>query len=242
MVVEEVAASPLAGGILQHGYQCGMIWGATLAAGKQAYLRVSPVARAEAQSVMAAHRLVDSFRTHNKHINCVDITELDKSSSSMQMVRFFLLKGGVVRCMRRAAAYASEALNEIESALAEPIGEVPRQPVSCAAMLARKMGATEMQAVMASGLAGGIGLCGGGCGALGAALWIIGLRTCEQEGGTVTFDNPELADKVEKFLEFTGYKFECAEIVGRKFRDLADHSAYLHDGGCTGLIDLLAAP
>jgi len=24
---------PLAGGIMQHGYQCGMIWGATLGAG-----------------------------------------------------------------------------------------------------------------------------------------------------------------------------------------------------------------
>ena len=34
--LEEHAAGPLAGGIMQHGYQCGMIWGATLAAGAQA--------------------------------------------------------------------------------------------------------------------------------------------------------------------------------------------------------------
>jgi len=34
---EERAAMPFAGGIMQHGYQCGMIWGATLAAGAQAY-------------------------------------------------------------------------------------------------------------------------------------------------------------------------------------------------------------
>jgi hypothetical protein len=33
---KENAAMPLAGGIVQHGYQCGMIWGASLAAGAQA--------------------------------------------------------------------------------------------------------------------------------------------------------------------------------------------------------------
>ena len=34
---EERAAMPFAGGIMQHGYQCGMIPGATLAAGAQAH-------------------------------------------------------------------------------------------------------------------------------------------------------------------------------------------------------------
>jgi hypothetical protein len=38
-------------------------------------------------------------------------------------------------------------------------------------LIARKMGESDMHAVMASGFAGGIGLCGGACGALGAA-WI----------------------------------------------------------------------
>ncbi len=38
---------PLAGGIVGNGYQCGMIWGAALAAGAQAYrlLGTGPVAR-----------------------------------------------------------------------------------------------------------------------------------------------------------------------------------------------------
>jgi hypothetical protein len=35
--LEEKATIPLAGGIVNQGYQCGMIWGATLAAGAQAY-------------------------------------------------------------------------------------------------------------------------------------------------------------------------------------------------------------
>ena len=241
MESEELAALPLAGGILQHGYQCGMLWGATLAAGRQAYLRISPIPQAEARAVMTARRLVESFRALNSNINCVEITDLDKSSSPMQMVMYFLLKGGIIGCCRRAANYASAALGEIESGLAEQISEVPPQPVSCASMLARKMGVSDMHAVMVAGLAGGIGLCGGGCGALGAAIWIVGLRTCQQQAGKVNYKDPKLADKVEKFLKSTGYRFECSEIVGRRFNNLADHAAYLGEGGCAELVEVLAA-
>jgi hypothetical protein len=35
--------------------------------------------------------------------------------------------------------------------------------------------------------------------------------------------------------------FECAEIVGRKFESVADHAAFLRDGGCTRLVDALAS-
>ena len=73
---------PLAGGIMQHGYQCGMIWGATLAAGAQAYRLFGPGPQAETAAIIAAQRLVESFRTRNKHINCLEITEIDKSSST----------------------------------------------------------------------------------------------------------------------------------------------------------------
>ena len=47
MPLEEHAAAPLAGGIMQHGYQCGMIWGAALAAGAQAYRLYGAGAQAE---------------------------------------------------------------------------------------------------------------------------------------------------------------------------------------------------
>ena len=36
---EERALDPLAGGIIRQGYQCGMLWGSTLAAGAEAYRR-----------------------------------------------------------------------------------------------------------------------------------------------------------------------------------------------------------
>jgi len=37
MRLEEEASAPLAGGIMNHGFQCGMLWGASLAAGAEVY-------------------------------------------------------------------------------------------------------------------------------------------------------------------------------------------------------------
>jgi len=217
-----------------------MIWGATMAAGRQAYLRFGATPQAEAHAVMAAQRLVESFHTLNKNINCVEITDLDRSSSTLQMVTFFLLKGGFFGCCRRVARYASAALDEIESGMTEE-NKSPAQSASCAAMLARRMGASEMRAVMAAGFAGGIGLCGGGCGALATALWVIGLERCLEPGGKISYSDPQMKDLVERFLKSTGYTFECSEIVGRKFTDLEDHAAHLRNGGCAELLDVLAA-
>lgn len=45
---------PFAGGIMQRGYQCGMIWGAALAAGAEAHRLHGPGPQAETAAIMAA--------------------------------------------------------------------------------------------------------------------------------------------------------------------------------------------
>ncbi len=237
---EEHAAMLFAGGIMQHGYQCGMIWGATLAAGAQADRLFGSGPQAETQAIIAAQRLVESFHVQNKHINCLEITDTDKSSSTMQMITYFLIKGGTIGCFRMAARYAPVALSEINSAFAEKHNTVPDAPVSCSAILARKMGASPRHTVMASGLAGGIGLCGGACGALGAAIWLILMNNLEQRGNMSDFKNPQALEAIDSFLKCTDYKFECAEIVGRKFENVDDHAGYLREGGCSKIIEVLA--
>ncbi|MBU8934066.1 MAG: C-GCAxxG-C-C family protein [candidate division Zixibacteria bacterium] len=232
---------PLAGGIMQYGYQCGMIWGATLAAGAQAYRLLGPGPQAESKAIVAAHRLVESFRALNNNINCFEITDIDKSSSTMQMITFFLLKGGTIGCFRMAARYAPVAFNEINTALSEEHIEAPSPPVSCAAMLAQKMGASDMHTVMAAGFAGGIGLCGGACGALGAAIWITGMNRHKERGGKIVSNDPGAIDAIGRFVKCTDFKFECSEIVGRKFENVDDHACYLRDGGCSEIIEVLAA-
>ncbi|MFC1619988.1 C-GCAxxG-C-C family (seleno)protein [Candidatus Neomarinimicrobiota bacterium] len=242
---EEHAVAPFAGGIMQHGYQCGMLWGAALAAGAQTYRLIGPGPEAETRALIASQRLVEAFRADNSHINCIEITHIDKSSSTMQMIMYFLIKGGSIGCFRMAAKYARSAFDEINSVLSDEHVEVPPTPVSCAAMLAQKMGVSDMHTVMAAGLAGGIGLSGGACGALGAAIWIMGMRLQEEpdvknlwndETFTSKFD-----DLMDRFLKSTDYEFECSKIVGRKFENVSDHAAYLCDGGCSKIIEELAA-
>jgi hypothetical protein len=241
MKFEEKAVASLAGGIMQHGYQCGMIWGATLAAGAQSYRLLGPGPQAEAAAITAAERLVESFRALNNTINCLEITGLDRSSSKLEMIKFFLAKGGSVGCFRRATRYAGEAFREIHDTFSERHEEPPSHPVSCAAMLARKMNQSDMHTVMAAGLAGGIGLCGGACGALGAAVWIIVMNSMKEGTGKFDYRNSAALDVIERFLKCTDYKFECSDIVGRTFENIDDHAGYVRSGGCSNIIEVLAA-
>ena len=225
---------------MQYGFQCGMIWGAALAAGAQAYALDGPGAQAETKAMVAAQRLVESFRANNESINCADITHLGKSSSPKDMVMYFLLKGGVIGCFHMAARYAPVAFDEITAVLSDGHIDMPSQPVSCAAAMARKMGASDLHATMVAGLAGGIGLCGGACGALGAAIWLTSLKSLSDGNLIVDFNDPQAAEVVDTFVECSDYEFECAEIVGRKFENISDHSEYLRNGGCSKIIDVLA--
>lgn len=226
---------------MQHGYQCGMIWGAALAAGAQAYRLDGPGPQAQAKAVVAAQRLVESFRTLNKLIDCCDITHVDKSSSTLKMITYFLLKGGTIHCFRMAAKYAPVAYDDVNAALSDTTVEAPSPPVSCAAVLAQKLGTSDMQTVMAAGLAGGIGLCGGACGALGAALWIRGVRSLQEGNAKIGFNDSRGVATIDRFLKCTDHRFECSEIVGRKFENVDDHAGFLHEGGCAEIIEALAA-
>ena len=244
MKLEERATMPLAGGIMQHGYQCGMLWGVTLAAGAQAYRLFGPGPQAEAEAIVAAQRLVEAFRARNKEINCLEITEIEWKPSSkrrlfMQVFKF-LIKGGPIGCFRMAARYAPLAFREINTAFSEKHTEAPPAPVSCAAMLAQKMGASDLHTVMAAGFAGGIGLSGGACGALGAAIWIIGMDSGKDGVKNIEFAPKQAREAVDRFMKSADFEFECSKIVGRRFENVNEHAAYLRGGGCSKIIEGLA--
>ncbi len=231
---EERASAPLAGGIIRNGYQCGFVWGATLAAGAEAYRRSGAGSRTEALAIAAAERIVSSFRDQNGAIDCFDLTETDFGSSAQ--IWKYLLKGKPVGCFRMGARYAPVAKAAIDAALAPGGVDVAEPPVSCSALLARRIGASDAHQAMVAGFAGGIGLSGGACGALGAAVWLAavarddGFKAAEVRAAPV----------VERFLVASGRRFECAEIVGRTFESAAEHAAYLRQGGCGKLVDALS--
>lgn len=239
MPVEERAIMPMAGGIMQHGYQCGLVWGATLAAGAHAFRTFGPGAHAEARAIGAATRLVSAFRRRNDALDCYDITHLDKSSSKLQMVSYFVVRGGTIGCFRRAGRYAPAAFEQIEAAFSEPDGEPLSLPVSCTGLLARRAGFSERHATMAAGLAGGIGLCGGACGALGTAIWLLAMKSLREGAKKVDYADPQFADAVDVFLHASDFEFACSKVAGRTFDGVKDHAAFVLDGGCSKVLDAL---
>ena len=185
---------------------------------------------------------MEAFRTHaNNEINCLEITEMNFQGKIQALPLFkFFLRGGPIICFRMAARYAKDAFSGINVVFSEEHIEARSPPVSCAAILAQKMGASDMHTVMAAGFAGGLGLSGGACGALGAAIWIT---TMNRPGEMIGFNYSDswVGDMIEKYLESADYEFECAEVVGRKFESVDDHADYLRNGGCSEIIEALAA-
>ena len=81
---------------------------------------------------------------------------------------------------------------------------------------------------------------GGACGALGAAIWITGINNPAEPDG-FSYSGSWVGEMIEKYLESTDFEFECSAIVGREFENIADHADYLHEGGCSKIIEALAA-
>jgi C_GCAxxG_C_C family probable redox protein len=75
---EERAIDPMAGGILQAGYQCGMLWGASMALGAEAYRRNNKdLSKATAVTIRATQHIMESFKNRTKCIDCEDFTKTD---------------------------------------------------------------------------------------------------------------------------------------------------------------------
>jgi len=237
--LEEKGSAPLAGGIMQHGYQCGMIWGSVLAAGSEAFERFGAGPEAEVRAIMAAEKLVKAFQKCTGEVDCFEITEIDKSASALKMIYVFLIKGKTFSCFKLSGKFAPIAFKEIKKVFEQELENIPKLPVSCAAELARKMGATEKQTIMAAGLAAGIGLYGGACGALGTAIWIQTMN--KGLDAKLDYHDPKMIELIEKaFLPNSEYEFECSDIVGRKFKNIADHAKFVDEGGCSKIIEALS--
>jgi hypothetical protein len=239
--LEEHATLPLAGGIEQMGFQCGQLWGAALAAGAHAYHTYGPEPQAETAALICAQRLAESFRGSYKSINCLEVVDLDWKNPKATQILGFFLRGGPIRCFSMTAGFARAAISEINATFADNHLATPAPPISCAALLAQKMGASDLHTVTAAGLAGGIGLSGGACGALGAAIWVLEMNRVREGTGKVEYNSPEATEAIDRFLQRSGGEFECAKIVGRQFVNVTDHAGYLRAGGCSKIIEALAA-
>jgi hypothetical protein len=242
--MEERASDPLAGGLLNTGHQCGMLWGATLAAGAESFRRTHDPGQAAALAMAASQRLVESFVATAGTVNCRDIVGCDFTSKlGTAKVLGKALLSGIVNstCFNLAEKWAPEAIESAKQALAETPAPT-QQPMSCASEVARRMGAGDEEATMVAGFAGGLGLSGNACGALAAAIWINTLAWCRKNYWKSGYANPNAQKIVDGFYRETHSEMLCQKICGRRFKTVDEHTAFVKGGGCSKLITALARP
>jgi hypothetical protein len=235
---EEKAVDKMAGGILQQGYQCGMLWGASMAVGAEAYRRYEDPGKATGVAIVATQRIMKSFEERTSSIECEDITQTDFQNK--KSFARYMLSGKFVSCFKLAGKWAPEALEAAKEGLEVDQVDLPEETMSCASEVIRLMGGSEEQVLMAAGLAGGLGLSGNGCGALAAAIWMNDLTQIKRgDKKTASFD-PNTDPTLKIFFEETDYELECEKICGQGFNTLDDHTDFLKKGGCKKLIEVLA--
>jgi len=235
---EERASDPLAGGIFQQGYQCGMLWGASLAAGAESFRRCHDRERGIAMTIMATQHIMESFINRTKSADCLDITNCDWSSK-FSIAKYFVT-GKVLSCFWLAEKWAPEAIQSATEGLSLEQAGLSEQPMSCASEVVRKMGGTDEEMVMVSGFAGGLGLSGNGCGALSAAMWMNTLARVREQTYKASLSDPEAERILKAFYEATGYEMECSKICGQRFNTIDEHTEFIKNGGCDKLIQVLS--
>ncbi|MCA9658032.1 MAG: C_GCAxxG_C_C family protein [Myxococcales bacterium] len=242
--VHERALTRLAGGIANHGHQCGMLWGATLGVGAEAARRCDDRDEAIGLALAATQHVVASFVERTHTVRCREITGHNLTTiRGLAGLMYDTIRHGMDNspCFNLAEDWTPEALEAARAGLAS--AEAPAQtPRSCASEVVLKMGGSDEEAVMVAGFAGGLGLSGDACGALGAAIWMKGLAWCrahpDKSPGpwTDTGDRKTLAI----YEEFTAGEYSCKALCGRTFADVDEHAAFIEAGGCSGLIEALA--
>ena len=236
--IEERASDSLAGGIYQQGYQCGMLWGASLGTGAEAFKRFDSTDQAITAAINTTKHVMKSFMKRTGSIECADITDCDWSSK-ISMAKYFF-SGKFLSCFKIAEEWTPEAIEAVEEGLSAEWPEMKNGCANCASLVAEKMGASDEEKVTVAGFAGGLGLSGNGCGALAAAIWIKNIDRCKKSDKS-SYKDPEQENRMNQFLEASGYEILCSEITGEKFNTPDEHSVFINKGGCKKIIETLAS-
>jgi hypothetical protein len=242
---EERASDPLAGGLML-GHQCGMLWGSSLAVGAESFRRNKNSGQAIASATTATQQLMESFSERAGSVNCRDITggDITKKSGMVKLMLKIILHGGLKNspCFKLADKWAPEAIQSATTGLSLKQTDLPQNTVSCASEVVRRMGGSDEEMVMVAGFAGGLGLKGNACGALGATIWMKTLAWCKEHPGESPFKyGASIKPKIlEAFYSATGSEILCQRITGQTFKTINDHTSFLKNGGCNKLINVLS--
>ncbi len=217
-----------------------MLWGAALSVGAEAFRRHDDSGQAIGLAITGTQHVLESFINRTKSADCLDVSECDYSSK-ISFVKF-MITGKFLSCFTLAEKWAPEAIQSANEGLSRGQTDLPQQPVSCASEVVKKMGASDEEACMVAGFAGGLGLSGNACGALSAAIWMKTLALHKKQTGKVSMFNPDAKNTLETFYNATDHEILCSKISGQSFKTIADHTEFIKNGGCNKLIDILAQP
>ena len=112
---EEAASATLAGGILQQGHQCGMLFGSTMAVGAESFRRCGDREQAISMAITSTQYLSDSLSKRENSVDCQDITKTD-FSSKLSMAKY-VFTGKFLSCFTLADKWAPEAIQAAKDGL-----------------------------------------------------------------------------------------------------------------------------
>jgi len=239
----EKACDPLAGGIMNQGHQCGMLWGASLALGKKVAEEYAYPDEAIPKVVYLTERILESFEETAGTPICRDIIDIDisKKSGLLKFIVKTTLQGSKNnRCYALAEDWYPEVIETISVAMEDDIPEILNAE-TCTSRIMFEAGGSPEDEIMVAGWGGGIGLSGNGCGALATAIWRVTKAWCDDHPGKNPpyFNNRPAKKLLKAFRELSGGSLVCREICGRSFQSLEEHMEYLDGGGCEKLIRFL---
>lgn len=241
----ERASDPCAGGLMQTGHQCGMLWGASLAVGAESHRRHNDKGKAIALAINTTQYLMKSFEKRTKTHNCREITACNLTTGwGMSKLIIKSICCGFIHshCFNLAKKWAPEAIQSAKEGLASEQFDYTQQPLSCASEVVKKMGGSDEEIIMVAGFAGGLGLSGNACGALSATVWMKMLKYYKDNPGKspMYFKNPVLKKIMQDFDEISGSEILCQKITGRNFQTIDEHTGFIKCGGCSKLLEDLA--
>lgn len=235
---EENAAQLLAAGLMRKGYQCGMLWGASLGVGAESFRRYNDGDQSISKAITVTQHLMKSFSKRAKSVNCNDIIS-GNLSSAFGFAKYFLFRR-FMTCNNLFEKWTPEAIQCAIEGLSYSKNDFSQKPISCASEVVRKMGGSNEEMVMVAGFAGGLGLSGNACGALAAAVWMSTLKLMREKNYKISLFNPVQDKILKKFYETTNSEILCHKISGKCFKTIGDHTEFIKFGGCDKLIDVLA--
>jgi C_GCAxxG_C_C family probable redox protein len=251
----EQAIHAFSGGFMHLGHACGLLTGAVMAAGFVARSRFDDDETRSGAALFAAIQLAKALPELTGSVNCRDITEM--SLISLSGLLRYGLQGKSRMCGRLHVKWAFQAQQVIDKALME-FGE--RRPsgssANCAVQTMRELnssvGMKAKDSVLVAGFAGGVGLIGNVCGALAAGVFAMSaadhlgrkhkkrdsrIRGSFEEFTGVNYRGAATQLRLEFVRQFG--KELCIDIIGRPFRDAADHSTFVEQGGCENVRKLV---